>query len=211
MEEGMKMETINDCYRRNRRKETRPEVCPKASESPLIAEHVGRNLGGSHSTFLPFMFIHRPCSMKIAGFLWVELEARFSCPEWTSRVPKLVIRYEPSWEKSSLSMNPLMFKVFWRAPVAVSQSRTVLSLEPDASSRPSGEKATDRTQCEWPWRVCCRLSAAVSNPRVKVLSLLDPFFYGLFNEDLLSKPRVRNEDGGVELFYSSVLSGEGNL
>jgi hypothetical protein len=36
------------------------------------------------------------------------------------------------------------------APVAVSQSRTVSSPEPDATSLPSGEKATDQTQPEWP-------------------------------------------------------------
>jgi WD40 repeat protein len=37
-----------------------------------------------------------------------------------------------------------------RPPVAVSQSRTVLSPEPDASSRPSSEKATEETGPEWP-------------------------------------------------------------
>ena len=36
------------------------------------------------------------------------------------------------------------------APVAASQSRTVLSSEPDATSLPSGEKATELTLSEWP-------------------------------------------------------------
>ncbi|KAL2859889.1 uncharacterized protein BJX67DRAFT_368556 [Aspergillus lucknowensis] len=36
----------------------------------------------------------------------------------------------------------------------MSQGRTVLSLELDASSRPSGEKATDLTGPEWPSRAC---------------------------------------------------------
>jgi hypothetical protein len=36
------------------------------------------------------------------------------------------------------------------APMAASQSRTVLSREPDATSLPSGEKATDQTASEWP-------------------------------------------------------------
>jgi hypothetical protein len=71
----MKMEIIDICYTRNRMKETRPDACPKASKFPLIAEQLGRKSGGSHSTFLPFRFIHCPCSMKIARFLWVELEA----------------------------------------------------------------------------------------------------------------------------------------
>ncbi|EER43398.1 predicted protein [Histoplasma capsulatum H143] len=37
-------------------------------------------------------------------------------------------------------------RVWHNSPVAGSQSLTVLSLEPDASSRPSGEKATDLIQ-----------------------------------------------------------------
>ena len=44
----------------------------------------------------------------------------------------------------------------------MSQSRTVLSLEPAASSRPSSEKATEVTQSEWPSRVCCKLPVTVS-------------------------------------------------
>ena len=40
------------------------------------------------------------------------------------------------------------------APVAASQSRTVLSSEPDSTSLPSGEKATDLTGPEWPLSVC---------------------------------------------------------
>jgi len=47
------------------------------------------------------------------------------------------------------------FEGAWRgAPVAVSQSRTVLSLEADASVVPSGEKTTELTEWLWPLRVC---------------------------------------------------------
>lgn len=38
--------------------------------------------------------------------------------------------------------------------------RIVLSLEPDASSPPSGEKATDQTEAEWPSRVCWSVPVA---------------------------------------------------
>ncbi|OJZ79711.1 hypothetical protein ASPFODRAFT_555149 [Aspergillus luchuensis CBS 106.47] len=39
-------------------------------------------------------------------------------------------------------------------PVAGFQSRTDVSREPDASSRPSVEKATDSTEFKWPSSVC---------------------------------------------------------
>ena len=40
------------------------------------------------------------------------------------------------------------------APVTASQSRTVSSSEPDTTTLPSGEKATDVTLLEWPSSVC---------------------------------------------------------
>jgi hypothetical protein len=40
------------------------------------------------------------------------------------------------------------------APVPASQSLTVWSGEPDATSLPSGENATELTQSEWPLSVC---------------------------------------------------------
>ena len=43
----------------------------------------------------------------------------------------------------------------WRAvPVAVSQSRTVSSPEPDATCLPSGENTTVLTSLVWPSSVC---------------------------------------------------------
>lgn len=54
----MKMKIIDiHYYTRNRRKETRPDRCPKASKSPLIVEQQGRRSGGSHSASFPFKFI----------------------------------------------------------------------------------------------------------------------------------------------------------
>jgi hypothetical protein len=39
-------------------------------------------------------------------------------------------------------------------PVAASQSRTVMSYEPETTCVPSGEKATDLTPLVWPSSVC---------------------------------------------------------
>lgn len=50
--------------------------------------------------------------------------------------------------------NSVVFKVSCKPAVAVSHSLTVSSSEPDASSWPSGGKATEQTQFEWPSRVC---------------------------------------------------------
>ncbi|KAK4031260.1 hypothetical protein C8A01DRAFT_21496 [Parachaetomium inaequale] len=49
--------------------------------------------------------------------------------------------------------------------VASSQTRTVISPEPDTRSRPSGEKATALTQLEWPLRTCCSAPVAVYQTR----------------------------------------------
>src|SRR5271168_5220596 len=52
------------------------------------------------------------------------------------------------------------------APVAASQSRIVLSPEPDVTSLPSGEKATDLTESEWPSSGSpCGAPVAVSQSR----------------------------------------------
>jgi hypothetical protein len=45
----------------------------------------------------------------------------------------------------------------------MSHSLIVLSLEPEASSRPSGLNATDLTQSVWPERVRTRLPVATSH------------------------------------------------
>jgi len=51
------------------------------------------------------------------------------------------------------------------APVAASQSRTVLSCDPDTTCLLSGEKATDETQSEWPSSVWSGAPVAASQSR----------------------------------------------
>ena len=51
------------------------------------------------------------------------------------------------------------------APVPASQSRTVRSVEADATSVPSGEKATALTEPVWPWSVCMAAPVAASQSR----------------------------------------------
>ena len=137
------MEIVNTCYRRNPIKETCPDACPKANKLPIIVEHVNRDSGGSHSTLMPFSIIHWPCWMKMSGFLWVNPGLWFSSRDGTLRVPKLVIKYEPSRANSRETIKPLTLRVCWSTPVAVSQSCTALPQELDANRRPSGEKATE--------------------------------------------------------------------
>src|SRR2546421_523634 len=63
--------------------------------------------------------------------------------------------HRPSCEKATDQTQCVWpSSVCCRAPVSVSQIRTVLSSEPDASRRLSCEKATDRTQSVWPSSVC---------------------------------------------------------
>ena len=52
--------------------------------------------------------------------------------------------------------------VYWREPVAASQTLTVLSRDADASSFESCENATDMTTSLWPLSVCWREPVAVS-------------------------------------------------
>src|SRR5438477_192168 len=51
------------------------------------------------------------------------------------------------------------------APVVASQSRTVLSLDPETTCVPSGEKATDLTESEWPSSDCSGAPVAASQSR----------------------------------------------
>jgi hypothetical protein len=68
-----------------------------------------------------------------------------------------------------------------KAPVVVSQSRavlsrepdkswTILSREPDTTCLPSGEKATDVIGLEWPSSVCCKAPVVVSQSRTVLSS-----------------------------------------
>ncbi|KAF1965829.1 hypothetical protein BU23DRAFT_443005, partial [Bimuria novae-zelandiae CBS 107.79] len=58
-------------------------------------------------------------------------------------------------------------------PVAASHSRTVLSREADATSWPSGEKATALTSPEWPSSVLRHVPVAASHSRTVQLREAD--------------------------------------
>src|SRR5277367_4792278 len=74
--------------------------------------------------------------------------------ELMSNCPRSVSRYNPSLENDRFRITTSTSSVCWAAPVAESQSLTVRSDDPDATSVPSGEKATAMTQPEWPSSVC---------------------------------------------------------
>ena len=56
--------------------------------------------------------------------------------------------------------------------MTASQSLTVLSDDPDATTLPSGEKATDQTAFEWPLSVCSAVPVTASQSLT--VSLYDP-------------------------------------
>ena len=63
--------------------------------------------------------------------------------------PLGVFRYQPFGEKATSRAKPEWpSSVLWQDPVAASHSRTVSSLDADATSWPSGEKATCQTERE---------------------------------------------------------------
>ena len=82
-----------------------------------------------------------------------------------SNCPRSVSRYSPLLENSRLLITTLTLSVCRAAPVAESQSRTVLSSEADATSLPSGEKATALTSSKWPSSVCSAAPVAKSQSR----------------------------------------------
>jgi hypothetical protein len=74
--------------------------------------------------------------------------------EKTGNDPLLVWREVQSSEKERVPTMAPTSNVCSTAPDPASHSLTVLSLDADASSLPSGEKATAVTQSEWPSSVC---------------------------------------------------------
>lgn len=146
-----------------------PDDCPKASKFPLIAEHVARDPGGSHSAFLPLSIIHCPW-IKMFGDLLLKLEACFSHTEWIVGEPRFILKYSPYWFNLWPVSVSVTSRICCSTPVPVSQSRIVLSKEPDATSELSGEKATDQTLLEWPSRVCCSAPVAVFQSRIVLSS-----------------------------------------
>ena len=65
-------------------------------------------------------------------------------------LPLSVFRCEPSGEKDSVLIMLLGVRVLQQCPVLAFQSRIVQRSDADATSWPSGEKATAKTHPEWP-------------------------------------------------------------
>jgi hypothetical protein len=75
--------------------------------------------------------------------------------------------------------------------VLASQSRTVLSTEPEASTCPFGEKATDRTEAEWPSSV--KSALLQSSCPFGFLSQAGMYFLNCFRIILFSGAKMRAE------------------
>ncbi|KAK2754608.1 hypothetical protein CKAH01_17405 [Colletotrichum kahawae] len=85
-------------------------------------------------------------------------------PVTTSATPKSVSsRVLEHWSNARVRENPS--SVCRGAPVAASQSRTVWSPDADATTWPSGEKATAQTEDVWPSSVCRGAPVAASQSR----------------------------------------------
>ena len=109
--------------------ETLPDECPKTIIPFQVAWQEARYSGDSQIIFDIPSTTHSPITRKVSSFLSGEMATDGTHLEWPSSV----------WSG---------------APVAASQSRTVLSCDPDTTCLLSGEKATDETQSEWPSSVC---------------------------------------------------------
>src|SRR5256714_14053186 len=84
------------------------------------------------------------------------------------------------------------------APVADSQSLTVLSFDADATSLPSGENATALTQSEWPSSVCSGAPVADSQS-LTVLS---------YDADATSLPSGENATAMTQCEWPSSVCSE---
>jgi hypothetical protein len=83
-----------------------------------------------------------------------------------------VTRYLPQEEKHrNYKVTPSIYTCRF-APVIVSQSRTVPSLDPDATSLLSSEKATALTKLKWPLNICRSTPVVVSQSQI--VPSLDP-------------------------------------
>lgn len=76
-----------------------------------------------------------------------------------------------------------------RQPIVGSQSRTVRSWEPNASSRLSNEKVTEYTELEWLSKVCCKAPDARFQSRMVLSS----------EPDAISRPSGEKTTGLVIL------------
>lgn len=101
------------------------------------------------SALLPLRVIHRRSSIDISTFVGGDLEAWLPHFDWILRAPKSVVTYDASGEKRSSLTAPLAIKICWTAVVFNSQTRTVISYEPDARNWPLRESVIDETKPKW--------------------------------------------------------------
>jgi len=84
--------------------------------------------------------------------------------------PRSLIRLRSSELNDRVKREMPISRARWGAPVSASHTRTVLSYEPDASRRPSCEKATDQTQDVCPSSARWGAPVSVSHTRTVLSS-----------------------------------------
>src|ERR1700735_1415875 len=94
----------------------------------------------------------------------------------------------------------LVSNVRFEAPVVASQSRTVVSYEADASTLPSGEKATALTELLWPSSVCFQAPVVAFQSRT-VLS---------YEADARTLPSGEKATAKTELLWPSSVCRQGS-
>jgi hypothetical protein len=128
----------------------RPEECPKQIVSLCSAEQTGRYSEGSHNKGCWFIVTHCSLTKRLDNSLSRKEEVLIGGKE-RGMSPLSVRRNWPSGEKATaVTWKEWPSSVLQHDPVTASHSRTVLSLDADATSWPSGEKATAVTWEEWP-------------------------------------------------------------
>ena len=105
-----------------------------------------------------------------------------------------VSRYRPFGEKATWLTKPEWpSSVLRQDPIAASHSRTVLSLDADATSWPSGEKATWLTEPEWPSSVL-RQESQLSSTFDSLLTHSGIWSVNVFRIILISGAKIRAEE-----------------
>ncbi|PZD23657.1 EST1-DNA-bind domain containing protein [Pyrenophora tritici-repentis] len=84
---------------------------------------------------------------------------------WAQHFPEKWFERKHDEEERYLELAKWPSSVLRHVPVTASHSRTVLSLDADATSCPSGEKATALTTLEWPFSVLRHVPVAASHRR----------------------------------------------
>lgn len=135
---------------------TRLDEQPNHRVEPLVAEAVGLYSFGSQ---IIFSF---PSTTQVSGLILsphITGGNAASSKEWDPPTREPAIsrsvnsRMFEHGSNAILLVKP-MLRVWRSAPVPAPQSRTVLLTDTDATTWPSGEKATALTQDVWPPSVC---------------------------------------------------------